>query len=338
MDVIAIDDPTEQQLRQWHAVLTAVHAAGPTPLDVAAEPGPVEDPPPEMEQTSALLLGGYPGTRLKLWAAVDGGADGTMAGVVSLRLPGGPGADRPAEVDIQVRPERRRQGVGGRLLRVAASGLRADGRTSVITQVQAGTPAVPFLESHGFRCVLTLRGMLLRLSDVDPLRLAWLARSGPPGYRLVRWTGEVPAEFAGPLAQAKRAMADVPEHEGGRWNATRVREMAEMVAERGDALYTVAAVHGGDVAGFTEIVVPAEAPERAAQYDTAVVPEHRGRRLGLWVKAAMLNWLMRERPEVRDIETDNAGDNVHMLAVNEELGFRRLYESREYQARAADLP
>jgi GNAT superfamily N-acetyltransferase len=258
--------------------------------------------------------------------------------VAELKLPGGPGADRPGEIDIRVAPAHRRRGLGTRLMAVAAEGLRADGRGSVIAQVLAGTPAVPFLESHGFVCVLTLSGLLLRLDDLPRERVPALVAAGPPGYRLVRWRGVVPDEHADALARAKYAMADLAEYEGLPWNAARVREMAEMVAKRGDDLYTVAAVQGATVAGFTEIVVPADAPERAAQYDTAVVPEHRGRRLGIWVKAAMLEWLAAERPEVGEIETDNAGDNAHMLAVNEELGFRRQRESCEYQAAARDLP
>jgi RimJ/RimL family protein N-acetyltransferase len=132
--------------------------------------------------------------------------------------------------------------------------------------------------------------------------------------------------------------AGEPAFEPMKWGADRVREMAEVVAKRGDDLYTVAAVHGDTVAGFTEIVISTSAPARAAQYDTAVVPEHRGKRLGIWVKAAMLEWLLADRPDVREIETDNADDNAHMLAVNEELGFRRQREYREYQADVADLP
>uniref|UniRef100_UPI0010419641 GNAT family N-acetyltransferase n=1 Tax=Actinomadura roseirufa TaxID=2094049 RepID=UPI0010419641 len=241
-------------------------------------------------------------------------------------------------IDIRVRPGRRRRGLGGRLLAVAAEGLRADGRSSVIAQVLAGTPAVPFLESHGFECVLTLKGMLLRLEEVPAGRVAGLLAAAPAGYRLVRWRGVVPDEHAAALALAKTAMADFAEYEGAPWDAHRVREMAEVVAKRGDDLYTVAALHGTAVAGFTEVVVPFGATGRAAQYDTAVAPEHRGRRLGIWVKAAMLEWLARERPEVREIETDNAGDNTHMIAVNEELGFRVERESLEYQAAAAALP
>ncbi|QXJ26176.1 GNAT family N-acetyltransferase [Actinomadura graeca] len=322
MDVIALDDPTAAQVRQWHDVVTAVHAAD-----------PAGEPAPEPEQTAERLLGC--GSRLRLWAAAG---DGRLAAVAVLRLPGEPGAVRPAEIDIKVRPEDRRRGLGRRLLAAAAEGLRADGRSSVIAQVLAGTPAVPFLESHGFECVLTLRGMLLRLDEMPPGRVARLLAEAPPGYRLVRWQGVVPDEHASALARVKTAMADLAEYEGTPWDADRVRETAEVVAKRGDDLYTVAAFDGSAIAGFTEVVVPLGCAGRAAQYDTAVAPEHRGRRLGIWVKAAMLDWLAIERPEVREIETDNVGDNTHMLAVNEELGFRVERESLEYQAAVTALP
>lgn len=324
MDVIALDDPTDAQIRAWHEVLAAVHAADP-----AVEPAP--DP----AGTARRLLFGEPGSRQRLWAAADGGR---LVAVAALRLPGEPGPGRPGEIDVRVHPGHRRRGLGRRLLAAAAEGLRADGRSSVIAQVFAGTPAVPFLESQGFQRVLTLRGMLLRLADVPPERIARLLAAAPAGYELVRWRGTVPVEHATALARAKHAMADVAEFEGVLWDADRVREMAEVVAKRGDDLYTVAALDGPAIAGFTEIVVPHDSAGRAAQYDTAVVPEHRGRRIGIWVKAAMLAWLARERPDVREIETDNSGDNVHMIAVNEELGFRIERESLEYQAAVTALP
>ncbi|MCQ0012576.1 GNAT family N-acetyltransferase [Actinomadura madurae] len=254
MDVIALDDPTDAQIRQWHDVLAAVHAADP-----AAEPAP--DP----ELTARRLLGAEAGSRQRLWAGADGGAP---VAVAALRLPGAPGAGRPGEIDIRVRPEHRRRGFGSRLLAVAAEGLRADGRTGVIAQVLAGTPAVPFLESHGFECVLTLRGLLLRLDDVPAARVEGLLAAAPEGYRLVRWRGAAPDERAAALARAKHAMADFAEYEGTPWDAHRVREMAEIVAKRGDDLYTVAAVTGDVVAGFTEVVVPAGAAAAAPRSTT----------------------------------------------------------------------
>ncbi|WP_262402406.1 GNAT family N-acetyltransferase [Actinomadura sp. CNU-125] len=204
MDVIALEDPTDAQIRQWHGVLAAVHADDP-----AAEPAP------EPDQTAARLLGGGPAGRQRLWAVPAG--DG-LAAVEALLLPGDAGTGRPGEIDIRVRPEHRRRGLGGRLLVAAADGLRADGRTSVIAQVLAGTPAVPFLESHGFECVLTLRGMVLDLDEVPAERVDRLVAAGPAGYRLVRWRGVVPGALAA-LARAKTAMADLAEYEGAPWDA-----------------------------------------------------------------------------------------------------------------------
>ncbi|MEO5873912.1 MAG: GNAT family N-acetyltransferase [Streptosporangiaceae bacterium] len=319
MDIIEVADPGDDQIDAWHALVSAAH--------VHDHPG---DPEPDAAQTVGWLLGG---PRRRLWAVPA--ADG-LAAVASLRLPGGFAPARPGEIDIHVHPARRRHGLGARLLALAAQGLREDGRTSAIAQAVAGTPAVPFLEANGFECVLTMRGMLLRNADVSAARLIALS-SGPAGYRLIRWTGTVPDELAPALAQAKRAMADNPEGKSA-WDADSVREMAEAVAKRGDDLYTVAALHGEVLVGFTEIVVPGGGGPRAAQYDTAVLPEHRGRRIGIWLKASMLGWIQSERPEVEEIETDNADDNAHMLAVNEELGFEPQREYREYQAAVRDLP
>ncbi len=320
MDIIAVDDPTDAQIQDWHAIVAAgqVHDHQDGPVQTLAE-------------TSARLLDG---ARHLLWQAVEGGE---TVGVAYVRLPPEPG--RAGEIDVHVRPDRRRGGAGTRLLAVAAEHLRAAGGRTVVAQVLAGTPAVPFLESHGFRCVLILQELMLSVRDLDPVRLRALAESGPAGYRAVRWRGHAPEVFAAEFAAAKVATAEPPAGEQMNWDVERVREMAEMVAKRGDDLYTVAALHDdGVIAGFTELVVPGAQPWRAIQHDTTVVPEHRGRRIGIWLKATMLEWVRAERPEVAEVETDNADDNRHMLAVNEELGFRRFRESREYLADLADLP
>ena len=58
---------------------------------------------------------------------------------------------------------------------------------------------------------------------------------------------------------------------------------------------------------------------------------HRGHGLGLWLKAAMVRRLPAEHPAFTEVETDNAEDNVHMLAVNRALGFRPYRRTREFQ-------
>ena len=69
----------------------------------------------------------------------------------------------------------------------------------------------------------------------------------------------------------------------------------------------------------------------ASQGDTLVAPAHRGHRLGLWIKLANLELLLREHPEVRAIDTFNADDNRWMVAINEQLGFRPLRRQTDWE-------
>ncbi len=52
--------------------------------------------------------------------------------------------------------------------------------------------------------------------------------------------------------------------------------------------------------------------------------KHRGHRLGLLVKTAMLDWLAVAEPQLERIVTGNAASNQHMIAINTELGYQLL--------------
>ncbi len=67
--------------------------------------------------------------------------------------------------------------------------------------------------------------------------------------------------------------------------------------------------------------VDPESPQWGHQGLTAVIRAHRGHRLGLLVKTAMLERLADAEPEIEWIATGNAAENEHMIAVNEALGF-----------------
>ena len=79
-------------------------------------------------------------------------------------------------------------------------------------------------------------------------------------------------------------------------------------------------------------MIAPEHPEWAYQQLTAVTRPHRGHRLGLLVKTAMLEWLAAAEPGMERIATGNAAANGHMIAVNETLGYEvmkpgyRFYE------------
>ena len=67
-----------------------------------------------------------------------------------------------------------------------------------------------------------------------------------------------------------------------------------------------------------------EAPGWGFQELTAVTRPHRGHRLGLLVKVAMLDLLAVAEPGLERIVTGNAAANDHMIAINADLGFRVL--------------
>lgn len=307
-----------EQALSWHGVLAAS-----LEHDLPGQPSPTP------KQVHTLLTTAGLDSRRLFWLATE--PDGTVAGVAALRLFTGAGQEHLAELELHVHPHRRRRGVGSQLLAQVVFAAQVENRRSLVAGVADVEPGVAFCAAKSFRRVLTLRHLLLDVSDAD----ASTADDNPTGYGLASWEGTVPDDLADAFAAAKNAMNDMPtgdmDYGEQRWDADRVRAMARVLADRGDTLLTVAALHGEEVAGFTEIVIRAGEQQRALQYDTVVVPGHRGHGLGLWVKAAMIRRLRADHPGIGTIETDNADDNTHMLAVNESLGFREHRRAHEYQ-------
>ena len=103
-----------------------------------------------------------------------------------------------------------------------------------------------------------------------------------------------------------------------------------MVAARADP--------GGELAAITQLGVDPAQPGCGTQELTAVIRPHRGHRLGLRVKVAMLDLLAEREPQVTRILTHNAEGNVHMIAINTELGFEVLDRPPSWELQVADAP
>ena len=73
------------------------------------------------------------------------------------------------------------------------------------------------------------------------------------------------------------------------------------------------------------------------QQGTAVTRAHRGHGLGLWMKAAMLQRILNERPRALYVRTNNANVNTQMLSINTQLGFRPAASTLLWQVHAAGL-
>jgi GNAT superfamily N-acetyltransferase len=274
------------------------------------------------------------GRRLAWLASRDAGIP---VGSAFLRLPAAPGQDHLAELDLTVHPAERRAGTGTSLLDAAVTAARADGRRCVMSQAEADSAGDRFLAGRGFRTVLTLHYARLPLARADVAALRETAGRARPGYRLVSWDGTVPDALAETFTASRRAMDDMPMDDADAgtvvWDVDRVRAVARVVAERGEHLHTVAAVaeQDGTIAGFTELVVPADGTGDAQHYGTGVLPAHRGRGLARWMKAAAILRARERHPELGGLLTDTASSNAPMRAVNAALGYLPTHTSLMYQ-------
>jgi GNAT superfamily N-acetyltransferase len=243
------------------------------------------------------------------------------------------------ELEIQVHPASRRQGVGTMLLEAAVSEARRSGRRSMrCPPVEVGSAGDLFLAARGLRSVLGLTYTRLELK-MQPPRLAPVA-----GYRLAAWEGMVPDDLAVSFAASRRAMDDMPmggaDLEPEVWDVERVRAVTAVVTDRGDRLETMAVRHEatGEIVAFTELVVPGAGTGDGQHYGTGVLSEHRGRGLARWMKAAQIARVRHRHPALTGLLADTADDNEPMRRINESLGYRPTHRSVLYQWEAGLPP
>ena len=274
------------------------------------------------------LTSGWEGNPGEVWY-VPGESAGEAVAWCRLDLPDLENRDRAFTIPV-VRPTARRNGIGRELLRHAADRAAANERTTLASVAVLDSAGDAFARRVGAKPGLVEARRMLDLTKVQPGQFARLRETAAPaaaGYTLVSWTGPVPEEYLGLVAAAFNAMNDAPRDEGWEddiWDAERVRERANRILRLTDVRgYSVAALHdeSGEMAGLTQVEVDPERPDWGYQGLTAVTRPHRGHRLGLLTKAAMLEWLATAEPKIQRIVTGNAASNEHMIAVNETLGF-----------------
>jgi hypothetical protein len=199
--------------------------------------------------------------------------------------------------------------------------------------------AGPFARHLGFTLAQreVRRRLSLPLGDEPAARLRDDPRGHPPGYTLLTWGDRWPDEYLDDRCEFGRRMStDAPSGDEVLdeevWDAARVRAIEAMLATQHRAKVTSVARHdaSGRLVAFSEVVVSYDAPETAWQHDTLVLREHRGQSLGFATKVATL-WALLERfPAVRSIDTMNAEENAHMIAINEQLGFEVVAHSNHW--------
>jgi GNAT superfamily N-acetyltransferase len=305
----------------------------------------VDDPHvPGMSQRgfAGWLAKGWTESHPEAWLARDG--SGQVRGWYVLTLPERENTHL-AYIDPLIAPACRRCGFGTGLVRHAAAQAHQRGRRLLAAAAREGAPAAAFWRAIGGTPGIAEADRLLRLDAIPAGRLARLrslARSAAQGYSLLAWEGRIPDRYHAAVARLNQAAGDAPRdegHEEQRWDAVRVREAEQRVAAQGLRYYTVAArsERTGELAGLTQLGVDPFTPGWGFQEITVVARPHRGHRLGLLVKVAMLDLLADREPLVKRILTGNADANGHMIAINAELGFRVIAHWRSWELSAASM-
>jgi len=245
-----------------------------------------------------------------------------------------------AWLSVSVHPEQRRRGYGSALMERLLAEARSAGRTSVGIDGWESEGAVAFATDFGLerRSQEVMRRQ--HLADVDLALVQKLydeAAAAAADYELVRIPGRTPEDMRADVVELAAAINDAPtddlDIEDEVMSEERLAAYEDALEARGQRVLHLVARHRATraPAGHTVVVVEDERPTLAHQHDTAVVRAHRGHRLGLLLKAAMVLWLAEDEPQVATVDTWNAESNDHMIRVNELLGYRVMGRVLEFQ-------
>ncbi|GAA2028639.1 GNAT family N-acetyltransferase [Pseudokineococcus marinus] len=334
------DDPAflAEGFEAWHAAEEAGRRHG---LPTAA--------PWPREEARAELAHPVPWEPVVVLSAVD---DGEVVGAARVEAPQRDNRDL-LYCEIAVPASSRRRGVGSALLRAVCDLADEQGRPRLLTEVAVPLeadvdrwPGTAFAAATGFSLgVADVRRELPLPADeshLDALRAAALPRS--TGYRWEVLRGAPEPEDAAAMAElSSRMLTEAPQDdlvvEAEDVDAERVlAEHQRSLALGRTRWVALARSDDGATAGYSMLVRSEHEPDVLHQWDTLVLPEHRGHRLGLLLKLDCLAAALADGREegwagsLRAVRTYNAASNGPMVAVNEEMGFRPVELLHEMQA------
>ncbi|MGH3457954.1 GNAT family N-acetyltransferase [Aeromicrobium sp.] len=289
----------------------------------------IDHPYSAIEKRVGLRPDGYV-DKIALLARDD---DGTPVAGGTVELPLRDNTDF-VYVDAFTVPEHRRRGHAGAVIEAIEEIARDAGRQALYTEVVWELVAVDpvpqaFAEACGFRLDImdAIRELALP-AELPPLRVA-------EGYTIHSWRDVCPDEWVQGYTELRRLlMEEAPrgdvELENEFWDVARTREEEQMWVEQGRTpQVSIAVSDDGEVVGHTQLVFSA-GRESVFQWDTLVLPTHRGHGLGLALKVTTMQKAADLLQGRRRIITYNAAGNEPMIRVNAALGFVQTAWCAEY--------
>jgi GNAT superfamily N-acetyltransferase len=242
-----------------------------------------------------------------------------------------------------VLPAHRRKGVGTALYRAAVEACLGQGDDLVFFgQTSDRQPSgEAFAKAIAASAGLPMKLNQLNIADLDRAKVAQWAKIDPKGYRLERADNVVPKSLIQPYLDSANAMNDMPKGDlrfaDQKFTEEQIHERESWLKQAGMEWWLIVAVaESGEGAGFTEVQYDPRSGHVIHQGGTGVTTAHRGHQLGLWMKAVMLERILRERPAAKFIRTGNANVNEHMLAINTQLGFKHAWSNTLWQLPLAE--
>jgi RimJ/RimL family protein N-acetyltransferase len=280
--------------------------------------------------------------RPQTWLARDAAA--TPRGFYLLTLPERENTHLAIFTPLVGLPHRR-QGIGTALVRHAAGRAQEAGRVVLTAEATVGSPGDAFSRVLGARPGLPEASRVLHVRAIPDGHLARLrarAQAAARGYSLLSFEGPIPEEYIEQVAALNQDGEDAPRdagHEVQRWDPARLRAAQQRTAGQGLRHYSMAARDDrtGELVAITELHVDPQTADWGHQELTVVARAHRGHRLGLLVKVAMLELLASHEPRLKRIVTGNADSNEHMIAINNELGYQLLDHWLSWELAVADV-
>jgi RimJ/RimL family protein N-acetyltransferase len=326
----SLDPHDDQAFQAFVRIHRAAESEGPYATAYQA----AELRPQLLDATGSTRWNGYLGSR----------SDGTpvVAGLLSEST-----ADNldKGEVSVWVAPADRRQGYGSAMTARLLADARRRGRTTLLAMVRSPLHAADdhasrrFPLRHGFTPSTVDIHRVLDL-PVDEARLDALIADISSHHPDCTFVDSIGADLGDDLLPsylelANALMTDAPtgemDYEPGGVDIVTWRRDQERLRAMGRTMYrTIAVDSGGRAVAHSVLVVPAHDPGQVFQWGTLVARDHRGRRLGLAVKARTLRTVQAAHPDRTVVHTFNASDNIWMIDVNEALGYRPVARCEEF--------